>query len=282
MATSQNGYPANDINLTSVRTIPGTQRKIRLRNGPAGDLLLWVLSQFDRLVEDIDGGELDDWGYAERLIRGSTTELSNHASGTAADANATRHPLGTEPGATFNAAQIATIRSIVARTEGCVRWGGDYTGRKDPMHFEINAGEARCAAVLAKLTSSNKPDPTMEEIMTMALPQPLPRATEWQQLTFPVEVGALKDGGNSSVVAAMWLTLVSAWDGAGTTEYHVWISNDRGDRVEATPGSHSVNGVIKNNGFALIGLPKGARVVTLEYRNTGKAQAGYAFPQVSQ
>jgi hypothetical protein len=153
MPTSQNGYPANDITLTSVRTIPGTQRKIRLRNGPAGDLLLWVLSQFDRLVEDIDGGELDDWGYAERPIRGSTTVLSNHASGTAADANATRHPLGTDPTENFSRGQIAAIRSIVAHTEGCVRWGGDYVGRKDPMHFEINDSEARCASVLSKLNS---------------------------------------------------------------------------------------------------------------------------------
>jgi len=154
MPTSQNGYPANNIGLTSVRRIPGTQRSIRLRNGAAGDLLLWVLGEFDRLVEDLDGGVLDDWGYAERPIRGSTTVLSNHASGTAADANATRHPQGTNPAANFSASQIATIRAIVARTEGCVRWGGDYTAPalKDGMHFEIIASEARCAAVLAKLT----------------------------------------------------------------------------------------------------------------------------------
>lgn len=156
MPTSQNGYPANNITLTSVRTIPGTQRSIRLRTGPAGDLLLWVLSQFDRLVEDIDAGQLDDWGYAERPIRGSTTVLSNHASGTAADVNALRHPQGTNPAANFSAPQIAAIRAIVARTEGCVRWGGDYTAPalKDGMHFEIVAGESRCAAVLAKLTAA--------------------------------------------------------------------------------------------------------------------------------
>lgn len=153
MARSQNGYSANDITLTAVRTIPGTNRKIRLRTGPAGDLLLWVLGQFDVLVEDIDAGQLDDWGYAERPIRGGT-ELSNHASGTAADVNAVRHPLGTDPVATFSKAQISTVRAIVARTEGCVRWGGDYVGRKDPMHFEIVAPESRCAAVLHKLTAA--------------------------------------------------------------------------------------------------------------------------------
>jgi hypothetical protein len=187
MPISQNGYPANDISLTSVRTIPGTERKIRLRNGPAGDLLLWVLAQFDRLVEDLDGGVLDDWGYAERLIRGSTTELSNHASGTAADANATRHPLGTEPSATFSAAQIATIRAIVARTERCVRWGGDYTGRKDPMHFEINDSEARCASVLFKLNSQTDwiDMATKEEVKAAVTEGVLEALRQWNYYRYP-------------------------------------------------------------------------------------------------
>lgn len=150
MATSQNGYAANDVNLTSSRLIPGTDRKIRVRKGAAGDLLLWVASQFDRSVEDIDPGILDDWGYAERPIRGGVT-LSNHASGTAIDLNATRHPLGTDPRDNFTPGQIGVIRTIVNATEGCVRWGGDYTGRKDPMHFEIVRDEAACARALARL-----------------------------------------------------------------------------------------------------------------------------------
>lgn len=159
MATSQNGYTANDRRLVSSRLVPGTTRKLTVRIGPAGDLLLWVASQFDKLVEDIEQGILDDWGYAERPIRGGV-ELSNHASGTAIDLNATSHPLGTQPTANFSAAEIAGIRAIVARTEGCVRWGGDYTGRKDGMHFEINAPEAACKRVLDKLTAAGSGDTT--------------------------------------------------------------------------------------------------------------------------
>lgn len=156
MPTSQNGYSANDISVTSVRTIPGTDRNIRLRNGPAGDLLTWVLAQFHARVEDIDDGQLDDWGYAERNIRGSSTTLSNHASGTAADVNATKHPQGTSPSANFTKEAIAEIHAILAPTEGCVRWGGDYVppAPKDGMHFEIVASESRCAAVLKKLTAA--------------------------------------------------------------------------------------------------------------------------------
>lgn len=160
MANSQNGYPANNVNLTSSRRVPGSNRSIRVRNGPAGDLLLWFAGQFDAHVEDIDPGPLDDWGYAERPIRGGV-ELSNHASGTAIDLNAPRHPLGTQPSANFSASQIGEIRRLLSLTGGAIRWGGDYTGRKDPMHFEIVASEARCATVLKSLTNSPQEDDDM-------------------------------------------------------------------------------------------------------------------------
>jgi len=147
MAVSQNGYTANDPSKVSSRLVPGTTRRLTVRNGPAGDLLLWVAAQFDKLVEDIEQGILDDWGYAERPIRGGT-ELSNHSSGTAIDLDATSHPLATDPSANFSKAEIDAIHAILARTQGCVRWGGDYSGRKDGMHFEIVRDEAACAAAL--------------------------------------------------------------------------------------------------------------------------------------
>lgn len=155
MPVSQNGYPANDVNLTSVRRIPGTERDIRVRKGPAGDLLLWVAGQFDARVENIDGGQLDDWGYAEREIRGGV-ELSNHASGTAIDLNAPRHPLGAS--GTFSRAQVKAIHRILSQAGYCVRWGGDYRGRKDEMHFEVNASEAACRKALARVHNVEERD----------------------------------------------------------------------------------------------------------------------------
>lgn len=154
MATSQNGYSANDRSVVSRRLVPGTNVALTVRNGAPGDLLLWVLSQFDRRVEDLDmdstRGEDDDWGYAERPIRGSISVLSNHASGTAVDANATRHPLGVAN--TFTSTQKAAIRQILAECQGCVRWGGDFD-RPDEMHFEIVKGPADCERVLHQLTA---------------------------------------------------------------------------------------------------------------------------------
>lgn len=152
VASSQNGWRANDASVTSTRNVPGSAVRLRVRNGAAGDLLLEVAARFDREVENIDD-VADDWGYGERTIRGSTTTLSNHASGTAIDLNATRHPLATDPSRNFSAEQIKAIRAIVATTGGVVRWGGDYTGRKDGMHFEINDGrtELDCSRALSRL-----------------------------------------------------------------------------------------------------------------------------------
>lgn len=157
MRYSQNGWPAGDIGRTSTRPVPGSAVKLRVVKGAAGDLLLWVAHLFDTMVEDIDDpGVPNDWGYADRPVRGGS-DTSNHASGTAIDLNANRHVLGTPASASFSAAQIKAIRAIVHACGGLVRWGGDYTGRKDPMHFEITGGttEAECAAVLRLLTKED-------------------------------------------------------------------------------------------------------------------------------
>lgn len=150
MAVSQNGWPVNPPRRS--RTVPGTNVKISVADGPAGDVLMYVASQFDKRVEDIDNasGTLDDWGWADRPIRGSA-ETSNHASATAIDLNAPKHPLGKR--GTFSAPRVAEIREILSEVEGVVRWGGDYT-RPDEMHFEINAPHNRVHAVAARLNAT--------------------------------------------------------------------------------------------------------------------------------
>ena len=136
MSTSQNGYPANDVSRTEVRQIPGTAREVRLIKGDPGFLLLHFAAWFDKNVESVDGGILNDWGYAERTIRGSSTTLSNHASGTALDLNSNEHWLGERN--TFTNKQERAIRKQLLRYDGAIRWGGDYVNRADEMHFEID------------------------------------------------------------------------------------------------------------------------------------------------
>lgn len=156
-ARSQNGWPANDINRTGIWPIPGTDRKVRLEKGDAGYVLTDFAAWFDKHVESVDGGILDDWGYAERPIRGSSTTLSNHASGTALDLNAPRHPLGAR--GTFTPAQAAAIRTKLRDYDGVIRWGGDYRTRADEMHFEIDAPAGHVKAVADRIRRP-QPAPT--------------------------------------------------------------------------------------------------------------------------
>ncbi|MGW5402643.1 M15 family metallopeptidase [Streptomyces sp. NPDC003952] len=155
MPTSQNGWSANDVNLTQSYKIPGSDRAIRLRKGDAGYLLVHFAAWFHANIEPLDQGVLDEWGYAERNVRGSATDLSNHASGTAEDLNATLHPLariGTFPGT-----KASKIRKQLKLYEGAIRWGGDYHGRKDEMHFEINTTAAEVARIARKLRGQAAP-----------------------------------------------------------------------------------------------------------------------------
>jgi hypothetical protein len=157
MAISQNGYRANDPGVVSRRPVAGTDVGLTVRTGAPGDLLLHWAAWFDRNVENIDNarGHLDDWGFAERPIRGSTTTLSNHASGTAIDLNATKHPLGklrrrpSRPGR--SQADPRGAREVPRAASG---GAGTTTAARTSMHFEIMASEQRCAAMLAKLTAA--------------------------------------------------------------------------------------------------------------------------------
>lgn len=146
MATSQNGWTA----LPSARYsgplprlrrwfIPGTNVSLPLRDGSAGFTLVHAILWWHEKVEPIDQGIPDDWGYAPRPIRGYMTGLSNHASATAADVNATRHPLGVPTFRTFTARQVAKLRARMTwhLYRGVIRWGGDYRSRPDAMHLEL-------------------------------------------------------------------------------------------------------------------------------------------------
>jgi len=135
MVASQNGWRANDPSVIKSYPLPGGS--VSLHTGSPGEVLVYVANRFHREVETLIWPGV--WGFAERPIRGGT-ELSNHASGTAIDLNAPKHPLGTDPASNYSAAQIAAIHKILASCRGLIRWGGDYVGRKDPMHFEVNDG----------------------------------------------------------------------------------------------------------------------------------------------
>lgn len=153
MLTSYNGWLASrDQAAIGIEPYPikGTDLKIRCASG-AGELLAAFAADFHALIEPIDAGPLDDWGYCYRMVRGTTDKLSNHSSGTAIDLNATQHPLG--KAGTFEAGKVPMIRAL-AKKYG-LTWGGDYRGRKDEMHIELHLNREQASKLIIKLGLNN-------------------------------------------------------------------------------------------------------------------------------
>jgi hypothetical protein len=147
--TSYNGYPASkDPDEIKIKSYPvkGTDRRLRCAES-VGPLLAAFAAEFHELIEPIDEGTFDDWGYAFRMVRGSTDRLSCHSSGTAIDLNATKHPLG--KAGTFPAEKIPMLRAL-AKKYG-LKWGGDFKSRPDDMHFEIEISASKAKALIASL-----------------------------------------------------------------------------------------------------------------------------------
>ena len=146
---SYNGYPASkDPAEIGIKSYPvkGTERKLRCAES-VGPLLAAFAAEFHELIEPIDEGTFDDWGYAFRMVRGSTDRLSCHSSGTAIDLNATKHPLGKV--GTFPAEKIPMLRAL-AKKYG-LKWGGDFKSRPDDMHFEIEVSATKAKELITKL-----------------------------------------------------------------------------------------------------------------------------------
>ena len=157
MAQSQNGWPAigsakyPPLHKWRIPTRNGI-REVPLRRGSAGFLLCHFAMWWDDSIERVVGGVYDDWGWAYRDIRGYET-VSNHASGTALDINATQHPLGTH---TLTAAERAKIKRRMTFFSGTLRHGAFYNGRVDEMHVEINAPLAQVERKARKLLDSDR------------------------------------------------------------------------------------------------------------------------------
>lgn len=150
MVNSQNGWPAKADTESFTRFTAGG-RGWWAANRDVATVFTDVIEWFDKEIEPVirQGEEYDDWSYANRLVRGSTSTVSNHGSATAVDINATRHPRGVKN--TFSNSDVRKIRDRMKTYNGVVRWGGDYTTTVDDMHFEINASKAATAALAKQI-----------------------------------------------------------------------------------------------------------------------------------
>lgn len=172
--TSQNSWPAfsdwgQDGSITA--TVPGASVNIQggLRAGDSATVLLAWAAWFNTNVEPLN--EKACWGIDIRPIRGSTT-TSNHQSGTAIDLNADRHPLNSQPEDNYSAGQIARIRGKLTEFDHVLRWGGDYSGRKDPMHFEVNCppDDPRVARLADRIRGGSAPPAPAPSHPTSSVP----------------------------------------------------------------------------------------------------------------
>jgi len=177
--TSYNGWTASatwsQIGGIKPLVIRGEPYAPGVRAGDVHFFFSCLMGDIDKLVEPIDEGHpADDWGASFRQNRNSNN-LSCHASGTAVDHNATQHPNGKRN--TFTPTQAKKIRELCKGAyRGLVRWGGDFTGTPDEMHFEIigTPGQIKqwCAELLAFASRQSAPPPVANIPAANLGPQP--------------------------------------------------------------------------------------------------------------
>lgn len=168
--SSYNGWPASDdpnaIDIDPGFTGGGVRFPGGIRSGDVSTVLGYVADQLAARVEtptrNSDGTGYGCWGWNYRANVNNPSTLSCHSSGTAIDWIAPSHPNGAS--GTFTEAQRATIYDILAECGGAVQWGGDYTGTKDEMHFEIIVDAGTLAGVAAGLAGGGYAPETEDDV----------------------------------------------------------------------------------------------------------------------
>ena len=93
---------------------------------------IWDLCDHD--IGKVKAGHCDCFSgsFALRNMRG-LGQVSMHAYALAIDLDAPHNPLGAAPGRTFYTPDSVVVKAFKA--EGWI-WGGDWSGRRDAMHFQ--------------------------------------------------------------------------------------------------------------------------------------------------
>lgn len=165
MTTTRNGWTAGPAARVAI-TAPGCADTGNVRAGDVATVMQALARMFDAEVEPL--AEIN--GYRTPAYNASVggDPNSNHISATALDLNGSRHPYepklpASQRGANyrhgFTAAQVVTIRKILACFDGVIAWGLDFNkGYRDAMHFEIRGSAAAVALAAAKLAITTTED----------------------------------------------------------------------------------------------------------------------------
>src|SRR4029077_9158652 len=160
--TSYNGWPANSdpsaIGVDKNALGAGVKFPGGIKGGDVAVVLGYVADQLGARVEapqpNPDGTGYGMWSYTYKQNVNNPSSLSCHASATAIDWWAPRHPNGV--GGTFSDSQVATIYAILDEVQGGVDWLEGY----DEMHFEISVSASTLAGIAASLPAGGStPEP---------------------------------------------------------------------------------------------------------------------------
>lgn len=164
MAYSYNGWYASSnpgvIGISSFDPL-GVPFPSGVKGGDVEVVFDYLVRQLHLRVEPImrDPG---CWGYYYRYNVNNPSSLSCHASGTAIDYNAPKHPNGV--GGTWSASEKAEIKQILAELDYVIRWLEGY----DEMHFEIRSGADAVKRVADKIRKGNVTEtPPTTEVFVM-------------------------------------------------------------------------------------------------------------------
>lgn len=153
---SENGWPARPDTSTFTRAEAQCSDGVFAfwaANPDVAVVFTEYIERHDHEVESVVQPKLDDWSYANRMVRGSVTRVSNHGSATAIDLNALKYPLGTKHMSTAKQSAARAIRRGITDNSGrpVLRLGMDYVGRVDQMHVEIFASPAQVRQAADKI-----------------------------------------------------------------------------------------------------------------------------------
>lgn len=120
------------VEVPQLRRVPGNFSRMRWSKRAVPQLLAlwaaWEKAGLLPLVLSYEGS------FVPRLIRGSTSSLSNHAYGSAFDINYHWNQLGREPAP--HGAKGSVVDLVPLAHEHGFYWGGHFE-RRDGMHFEV-------------------------------------------------------------------------------------------------------------------------------------------------
>jgi hypothetical protein len=188
-------------------------------------------------------GVADDWGFACRVIRGTTSTPSNHSWGLAIDLNSTQNQMGSRK-TTFPAWAIKLGKEKYALT-----WGGDYNTRPDPMHWEWTKTPGQAAwlvAALASLPPSQQPPEPVPQIISLEDDMPTVVAQDVQMNPSNPTQGYILDakGGVHGIGGAVEPKDATYWKDAGPARRLVitdW-AKPAGYVMDALGGMHAFGG----------------------------------------